>query len=172
MSSTLQTLFGETLLTMGGEKPTAEVLQGKKYIGIYFSAHWCPPCRGFTPQLAVSYEEYLQAKDLEIVFVSSDRDEKSFDEYYAEQPWVALPYGARNTKDSLSKKFKVQGIPSFVILDQEGNVVTLDARGEVSEDPEGENFPWKPKTLSEILSAVTVEDKEGKTFPFSSLKGG
>jgi len=170
MSGTFATLFGETLLTKDGEKPTAEVLKGK-YVGIYFSAHWCPPCRGFTPQLAASYKDHLKAKDLEIVFVSSDKDEEAFKEYYGEQPWVALPYAKRDMKESLSKKFKVQGIPTFVILDQEGAVVTTDARGEVSEDPEGKNFPWKPKTVAEILSAVTVEDKEGKTFPLTDLKG-
>jgi len=131
MSGTLSTLFGETLLTKDGEKPVAEVLAGK-YVGIYFSAHWCPPCRGFTPQLAAAYTDHLKAKDLEIVFVSSDKDEKAFDEYYAEQPWVALPYANRAQKESLSKKFKVQGIPTFVILDKDGAVVTTDARGEVS----------------------------------------
>ena len=31
-----------TLLTKSGPKPTAEVLAGKKAIGFYFSAHWCP----------------------------------------------------------------------------------------------------------------------------------
>jgi len=170
MSGNLATLFGETLLTKDGEKPVAEVLQGK-YVGIYFSAHWCPPCRGFTPQLAQSYKDHLKAKELEIVFVSSDRDEKSFNDYYGEQPWVALPYGNRDKKEFLNKKFKVQGIPTFVILDQEGAVVTADARGEVSEDPEGKNFPWKPKTVSEILGAATVQNKEGKTFPLSDLKG-
>jgi len=171
MSSNLATLFGETLLTKDGEKPVAEVLKGKKYVGIYFSAHWCPPCRGFTPKLAVSYEESLQAKDFEIVFVSSDKDEKAFEEYYAEQPWVALPFAQREKKESLSKKFKVQGIPTFVIIDQDGALVTADAREEVSADPEGENFPWKAKTVGEILGAATVEDKDGKTFPLSSLKG-
>jgi nucleoredoxin len=170
MSANLATLFGETLLTKDGEKPVADVLKGK-YVGIYFSAHWCPPCRGFTPQLAAAYKDHLKAKDLEIVFVSSDKDEKSFEDYYAEQPWVALPYGKRDTKESLSKKFKVQGIPTFVILDQEGAVITADARGEVSEDPEGKNFPWKPKTVSEILGAATVQNKEGKTFPLTDLKG-
>jgi nucleoredoxin len=170
MSGDLATLFGETLLTKDGEKSVTEVLQGK-YVGIYFSAHWCPPCRGFTPELAASYKDHLKAKDLEIVFVSSDKDEKAFEEYYAEMPWVAVPYSRREKKDFLNKKFKVQGIPTFVILDKDGAVVTTDARGSVSEDPEGANFPWKPKTVAEVLEAVTVQNKEGKTYPLSSLKG-
>ena len=30
-------------------------LADKKLIGFYFSAHWCPPCRLFTPVLAEFY---------------------------------------------------------------------------------------------------------------------
>jgi len=156
-------------------KAVSEVLQGKEYVGIYFSAHWCPPCRGFTPQLATSYEEHLKAKGLEIVFVSSDRDEKSFDEYYAEMPWVALPYSESTCKEALNKKFKVGGIPTLVILDSEGKLVTKDARKGVGKDPTGEEFPWKPKPMSEVLSALTskmtVQNKDGKSLPFDSLKG-
>ena len=68
---------------------------------MYFSAHWCPPCRGFTPKLAEWYNNFKKLPNgdkLEIVFVSSDRDEKTFKEYYAEMPWLALPYADRDKK--------------------------------------------------------------------------
>merc|ERR1712187_375800 len=46
-----------------------------RVFAFYFSAHWCPPCRGFTPQLASWYTNDLKNKGLEVVFVSSDKDE-------------------------------------------------------------------------------------------------
>jgi len=137
------------LLTKDGEKPTGEALAGKTAIGIYFSAHWCPPCRGFTPKLGEMFKNAFEAKGMAIVFVSSDRDEGAFKEYYGEMPWMALPYAARDKKDSLSKKFKVQGIPSFVIINPEGETITTDGRSAVMEDPEGERYPWIPPTPAE-----------------------
>ena len=32
-----------------------EELAPKQIYGLYFSAHWCPPCRKFTPQLVTYY---------------------------------------------------------------------------------------------------------------------
>jgi len=142
-------LFGEELLTKTGLKKTADVVSGKKAVGVYFSAHWCPPCRGFTPKLAGWYDADLKGKDMEIVFVSSDKDEDAFSSYYGEQPWVALPYANRAAKDALNKRFKVSGIPSFVILDADGAVITKDGRDAVSSDPKGEKFPWIPPTKAE-----------------------
>jgi len=150
----LQELLGDVLLTKDGEKPTSEALEGAEAVGLYFSAHWCPPCRGFTPQLAEWYDKDLKGKGLRIVFVSSDRDESSFKDYFSEQPWAALPYAKRDVKNALSKKYKVQGIPSFVILDTEGNVITKEGRDAVSNDPKGDNFPWKPPTAAEKQAAV------------------
>jgi len=149
-----------------GEKPTSEILKDK-VVGIYFSAHWCPPCRGFTPKLAEMYTDHLKAKGMEIVFVSSDRDVESFNSYYGEQPWVSLPFADRDRKAALSKKFKVSGIPTFVVLDAEGNTITTDGRSAVMKDPTGENFPWKPKSLTELLS-VDIQTKTG-TAPMASL---
>jgi nucleoredoxin len=142
-------LLGSKLLTSEGEKPTEEVLAGKAAVGLYFSAHWCPPCRGFTPKLAEWYKTSLMSKGFEIVFVSSDRDEAAFKDYFGEQPWVALPYSDRDAKEKLSKKFKVQGIPTFVILGPDGKVITNDGREAVSNDPTGEKFPWIPPSPAE-----------------------
>ena len=58
----MQSLFGEKLQTKDGLQDTSQVLAGKGNVGIYFSAHWCPPCRGFTPKLAESYLEMKAAE--------------------------------------------------------------------------------------------------------------
>ena len=132
----LVTLLGEKLRTKSGEVSTAEALKGKQAVALYFSAHWCPPCRGFTPKLAEAYMGLVAAgKSFEIVFVSSDREVSAFDEYFAEQPWLALPYGERKLKAALSKRYKVSGIPALIILDGEtGELITKDGRRALTDD--------------------------------------
>jgi nucleoredoxin len=147
---TLKEILASATLIGKDEHPmSASSLDGKRF-GLYFSAHWCPPCRGFTPQLAEWYTSSLKDKGLEIVFVSSDRDEKSFQEYYAEQPWLALSYSCRKEKEQLSNLFGVCGIPSFVIIDEDGSVITKDGRAAVSADPTGVEFPWYPKPVKNL----------------------
>lgn len=154
MRAAMEALLGSTLLTAEGEKPTAEVLEGATAIGLYFSAHWCPPCRGFTPQLAAMYKNSLEAKGFRIIFVSSDRDEGSFEGYFAEMPWAALPFANRSKKADLSNKYKVRGIPSLVILDPDGTTITTDGRDAVSGDPQGEAYPWRPPTEEEKATVL------------------
>lgn len=120
---------------------TASVLKNKTAVGIYFSGHWCPPCRRFTPQLAELYTKVLKAKGLEIVFVSSDKSAEQFGEYYAEMPWLALPYADRKGKKALTERFGVSGIPKLVILDGvNGEIITADGKTKVLNDYK--NFPW------------------------------
>ncbi|XP_052128314.1 nucleoredoxin-like [Frankliniella occidentalis] len=43
-------------------------------VGVYFSAHWCPPCKAFTPQLVRTYNAVRERGiSFEVIFVSSDR---------------------------------------------------------------------------------------------------
>jgi nucleoredoxin len=91
-----------------------------KIIGLYFSAHWCGPCRSFTPMLKSKYEAFLaDGKALEIVFISSDRDEHSAKEYFtSEMPWKMLSFEDRDGKKLLSSLFEIQGKSDLSVLNE------------------------------------------------------
>ena len=58
--NTMDSLTGQQLLAKDETVVQAdEVLSDKKIIAFYFSAHWCPPCRLFTPVLAEFYSVSL-----------------------------------------------------------------------------------------------------------------
>eukprot|EP01035_Chromulina_nebulosa_P019522 gene19522-25419_t len=114
-----KSVIGPFLVTKDGIKPTLEVLKHKQRIGILFSAHWCPPCRSFTPKLKKFYDtlKEVDKEYLEIVMVSTDNNEDEFIEYFKEQPWVAMPYAEVPLKQAVTRQFNVTGIPHLVILD-------------------------------------------------------
>ncbi|KAF1334804.1 Nucleoredoxin, partial [Globisporangium splendens] len=127
-------LLGEQVRTKDGVKPTTEALAGKKVVGLYFSAHWCPPCRGFTPFLSATYEDMVEEhSEFELVFVSADRDTSAFEEYFGEMPFMAVPFENRAQQQALSRKFGVTGIPMLIFLNDKGEVITMDGRMLVAE---------------------------------------
>merc|ERR1711988_2082026 len=67
---------------------------------------------------------------------------------------VALPFEKRDVKETLSKKYKVQGIPSLVILGPDGKTITAEGRKAVTNDPKGEKYPWIPPTAAEKAKMV------------------
>ena len=57
-------------------------------------------------------------------------------------------------KDVIKKlqgKFNIAGIPTLIILDKEGNVITSKGREAVSKDPNGNKFPWSPTPFWDLL---------------------
>ena len=125
-----------------GDTVPLNTLQSKDVVGLYFSAHWCGPCRGFTPQLAKLYNECKEkGKSFEVVFVSSDRNEEEFKEYFKEMPWCALSFDHRTLKSTLSDIYEVQGIPTLVLLTGAGELITEEGRNAVMAGVD--SFPWK-----------------------------
>merc|ERR1712077_33338 len=125
----------------GTKKPSSEALAGKDIILIFFSAHWCPPCRGFTPILKDFYEE-AEAQGVEIIFVSSDRDSEAMMSYMKEShgDWYALEHG--NLKKELSEKYNVRGIPTLVVLKGDGTLISANGRGDVQSKGPGALKEW------------------------------
>jgi len=146
-----EVLSGAKIVGAGGKQFTLkEAMNGKKALGLYFSAHWCPPCRGFTPKLAEWYKNDLAAKGLEIIFISWDRDESQYKEYCAEMPWLSIDFNDKTTVKKLNSCFKVDGIPNLVILDPDLKTINEDGRSAVTADPTGKEFPWHPKPVNDL----------------------
>ncbi len=83
---------------------------------LLFSGHWCPPSRQFTPQLVEAYNSvYNNVKHkFDIVFISWDADEESFDHYYQQMPWKALPFEGKliSLLETIKISLTIQMVPS------------------------------------------------------------
>ncbi|XXG40725.1 hypothetical protein AAC387_Pa01g1371 [Persea americana] len=134
-SQTLESLlvFGERdfVIGKGGVKVPVSELVGK-HVLLYFSAHWCTPCRALQPKLTKVYHE-IKAKDpaFELIFISTDWDQNSFDDNFSSMPWLALPFGDKRNK-FLSRTFKISGIPWLVAIGPTGKTITTEARNLVA----------------------------------------
>jgi len=98
--------FGETVASGSITDELSSESCGKRVLGLYFSARWCPPCRDFTPVLVEFYKQFKKSAAayclVDIILVSSDHDEESFFEYLKEMPWPAIPYSDKFRKVSYS----------------------------------------------------------------------
>mmetsp|Transcript_25596 Transcript_25596/g.31519 ORF Transcript_25596/g.31519 Transcript_25596/m.31519 type:complete len:417 (-) Transcript_25596:230-1480(-) len=156
--------FGDTLFNPSGDGTTSPsvALSGKDHVMLYFSAHWCPPCRRFTPSLIELYKKLKNSKNMELVFCSLDREEEAYKEYTSDMPWLCMPFKAKETT-AMASKYKASGIPHLVIVDDAtGEIITTDGVEEASGDEEGQNFPWKPKSFAEVWPTKILSSKDSK----------
>lgn len=167
-------ILGDVLVRSSGEEVDAvSALSGVKYVLLYFSASWCPPCKVFTPMLAAFYTARAAAENFAVVFISSDRDDASFSEYLSRMPWgLALPRLSPKRGD-LGRRFRVAGIPHLVVLEAaSGKLVSAVGRERLTAEPSGSGFPWAPRTLWEVLAAGVVQDAAGATVTVDALRSG
>ncbi|KAI8822822.1 thioredoxin-like-domain-containing protein [Chytriomyces cf. hyalinus JEL632] len=142
---------------------TAAIAATKKHVLLYFSASWCPPCQRFTPKLIDFCETHSAATnntDIEIVFISNDRDEASFNAYFGKMPFLALPYAQRDRVASLRERFQVRGIPSLALLDAAtGETLNFNIQPLLNRDPRGLFFPYKEvRSLKAVMDQLQLRD--------------
>ena len=135
-------LESATLQTKTGEKRS--LTSYPKVVLLYFSAHWCPPCRKFTPLLRDFYEEVNdENKQVEIVFVSADKTVEEHAKYFSDShgDWLTVPFEAEELRDQLRSEFGKKlnsdgelvrsGIPCLVALSG-SRVLTYDGVADVT----------------------------------------
>jgi len=157
----------------GGTAPLKErIFVGDEdgVIGLYFSAHWCPPCQCFTPNLIECYEKIRKAgKKFEVVFVSSDSSKAEFESYYESMrtsvgdQFLALDYEKRELRNNLSEAFEVEGIPTLILLRPDGTVISKDGYSAVMNSG-ADAFPWDTgsveRVFSERIEAALKKEKD------------
>jgi len=103
------------LLDTGGKPVHLSDFRGRVVL-VNFWATWCPPCRKEFPELAKAYDEH----NGDLVVVGVDLQEnagevrKFADEYGAKFPIVI------DVDASVSKAYRVIGLPSSYFIDQQG----------------------------------------------------
>jgi nucleoredoxin len=112
------------LVASDGTPVKDSYIADKPLVLIYFSAHWCPPCRTFTPRLVDYYNKNRKPWNFALIFVSSDRSEAEMYDYMREtgMPWAAAKYQGVAHK-ALEEAYAGRGIPCLVLVDEKGKVL-------------------------------------------------
>lgn len=72
----------------------------------------------------------------------------------------------------MTKKYRVQGIPKFVLIDGDtGQLITCEGYSCVINDKDGQDFPWRPKKVQEVIQGKLLRSDRTEVDAMESLKG-
>lgn len=139
--------------TVRGKRLTLQELRGKVVL-LDFWASWCPPCRETLPKIATLAYEFPSDRFV-LISVSDDQNRQVWQQFIRdhqmEWPQVFDP------GDGLSRKFQVQGLPTLVLIDQQG-VVRFKGWG------------WKTRRADSEIRAL-LNSNGGERFQTSNAGG-
>ncbi|KAJ0966163.1 hypothetical protein J5N97_027301 [Dioscorea zingiberensis] len=149
LTNVLASASRDFLISPSGDKVSVKELEGKT-IGLYFAANWYSKCEIFNPVLAQVYGQLKeQGSKFEVVFVSSDEDQSSFEQFHSKMPWPAVPFNDLQSKRGLTERFRIEGIPSLIILNPNGELMCTDGV-EVIYRYGCQAYPFTPERMIEL----------------------
>ena len=128
---------------INGEKTSLSALKGK-YVYIDVWATWCGPCKAEIPSLK-KVEKNYHGKNIAFVSMSID-DDRSHDGSWekANEDWKKMVkekelggiqiFAPNGWKSEFVQNYMINGIPRFILIDPEGNIVSASAPRPSSEE--------------------------------------
>ena len=117
-----QVTAGETVNRQG----ESVILKESPYYLIYFSGHFCPPCRQFTKSFRDFYREHYNSDYFQVLFVSCDRSERDMTKYMKEMPWPVLKFRGASSAVFMQSYLK-KYIPHLELIDKNGQSIYSSA---------------------------------------------
>ena len=110
-----------------GKKYTLKYFRGKAlYIDCW--ATWCGPCVMEIPHMEKLYAHYKKSKKVELISISlDDSNSKWQKKIAADKPGWRQFIVKGNFKSLLCQNYDIDAIPSFLMFDKKGNIISLDA---------------------------------------------
>lgn len=128
-----------------------------KVVLIDYWATWCGPCIAELPNLRKLYEIYHE-RGFDVIGVSVDTDKEELQSFVKknEIPWTVTFHGGEDSpglSQPLAVQFGISMVPVALLVDQEGRLIALEARG-------AELAAWLERLLgpADITQAATVEE--------------
>ncbi|MEX2187717.1 MAG: TlpA disulfide reductase family protein [Pirellulales bacterium] len=116
--------------TVGGKDFDWKAYSKGKVVLVDFWATWCGPCIGELPNVKANYEKYHD-KGFDVVGISLDENREKLEAFLEKEgtKWTQLFEEGAGWKHPVAVHYGIQGIPTVILVDQQGKVVSLNARG-------------------------------------------
>lgn len=90
-------------------------------------ATWCGPCKREIPSLKTLEESY-HGKNIQFISVSTDKDVAAWKTFIARESMTGLQlHQSQEMEKTMSYLYAVNSIPRFVLIDEDGKIVSVDA---------------------------------------------